>query len=154
MPATGRPHSRVSRPCRAAALGERSWHGALAEALDTTWQAYALLVWYFTLPPNHPMRGHEPGTLGYVDKHAALGGHVSALRGLARTALALRSALRPPERWFALTDSPLADGLQDGQEWLQSLYPCSGRCETGFVRGWRWVLCARPWARAAVGRWS
>lgn len=35
----------------------------------------------FTLPPNRPMRGHEPGTLGYVDKHAALGGHVSALRG-------------------------------------------------------------------------
>jgi hypothetical protein len=64
---------------------ERRWYRgdlrALAEALDTTWQAYASLVWYFTLPPDNPMRGHEPDAVGYVEEHAALGRRVAELRG-------------------------------------------------------------------------
>ena len=63
---------------------ERRWYRGdlreLADALDATWQAYALLVWYFTLPPGHPMRGYEPNALGYLDDHAALGKQVDELR--------------------------------------------------------------------------
>jgi hypothetical protein len=66
---------------------ERRWYRddlrALADDLDATWQRYSLLVWYFTLPPGHPMHGHEPEeiVLRYPDMHAALGKRVTELRG-------------------------------------------------------------------------
>jgi hypothetical protein len=69
---------------RALATERRRYGGDLrdlADALDSTWQAYAFLIWHFTLPQDNPLKKESPDLMGYLDKHGALGVRVAKLRG-------------------------------------------------------------------------